>query len=60
MTLLTERRNRRPWGLVGGRGGAVGENLLNDQLLPAKTVFDVVQGDELCIKTPGGGGWGIA
>ena len=60
VTLLTERRHRNPWGLAGGRGGAVGENLLNNQLLPAKTAFDVKQGDELCIKTPGGGGWGIA
>ncbi len=60
VTLLTERRKRNPWGLAGGLAGAVGENLLNDLLLPAKTAFDVVRGDELCIKTPGGGGWGVA
>lgn len=58
VTLLTERRRRGPWGIGGGEAGATGENLLNGELLPAKTAFDVVKGDRLTIKTPGGGGWG--
>ena len=58
VTLLTERRTHAPWGLAGGACGKPGENLLNNELLPAKSSFSVKQGDRLVIKTPGGGGWG--
>jgi len=33
VTLLTERRTHRPWGVLGGEGGAYGENQLNGKLL---------------------------
>lgn len=58
VTLLTERRRHRPWGLAGGGAGAVGENRLNNNLLPSKTSFKVKTGDRLQMDTPGGGGWG--
>lgn len=62
VTLVTERRRRRPWGLAGGRPGAPGRNVLfaggGERLLPGKTTFRVNIGDRLRIETPGGGGWG--
>ena len=58
VTLLTERRRNRPWGLQGGEPGAAGENLLNGAPLPGKQSLQVRAGDRLTIKTPGGGGWG--
>lgn len=58
VTLLTERRKQRPWGLNGGNDGETGLNLLNNAPLPAKTSINVDAGDSLIVKTPGGGGWG--
>ncbi|MAR91311.1 MAG: 5-oxoprolinase [Pseudomonadales bacterium] len=58
LSLLTERRQSRPWGLAGGGAGAVGENRLNGEPLGAKTTLQVRAGDVLSIATPGGGGWG--
>ncbi len=57
VTLLTERRRHRPWGICGGQPGQPGENRLNNTLLPAKTALSVSAGDELEICTPGGGGY---
>lgn len=59
VTLLTERRYNRPWGLLGGDGAALGENMFNGQPVPAKTTFKATKGDKLSVKTPGGGGFGI-
>jgi len=59
-TLLTERRRVAPPGANGGAAGATGRNLLNDQLLPAKTRVAMHARDVLTIETPGGGGWGPA
>lgn len=58
VTLLTERRTRAPWGLSGGRPGAVGENLLNGERLAPKVAVGVKAGDRLEVRTPGGGGYG--
>jgi N-methylhydantoinase B len=62
VTLLTERRSVRPYGLAGGRPGRPGLNqLIRRGLatpLPAKTSLDVEAGDRLRIETPGGGGFG--
>ncbi len=58
VTLLTERRHHAPWGLAGGRAGAVGENRLNGERLAAKVSLRVEEGDRLALLTPGGGGWG--
>jgi N-methylhydantoinase B len=63
LTILSERRTHRPWGLGGGGPGASGENLLRraggrDQDLGGKCVVEVAAGDEVEIQTPGGGGFG--
>jgi N-methylhydantoinase B len=58
VTLLTERRAMRPWGLHGGEAGQAGVNKLNATLLPPKVTCNVKAGDRLTIETPGGGGWG--
>ena len=58
VTLLTERRRYRPWGLAGGGEGAAGENRLNNQALPPKYRTEVAPGDRLIIASPGGGGYG--
>jgi N-methylhydantoinase B len=57
VSLLTERRTSRPWGLHGGGAGLSGINLLNEKVLPAKSVISLEQGDRITIFTPGGGGW---
>ncbi len=56
-TILSERRQRPPWGLMGGSDGQVGVNLLNGKPLAAKVQCHVTKGDHLRIETPGGGGW---
>ena len=62
VTLLSDRRERGPWGLAGGSAGKPGRNTLlragRSRNLPAKTRFDARSGDILRIETPGGGGWG--
>jgi N-methylhydantoinase B len=58
LSLLTDRRRHPPQGVEGGGPGAVGENLLNDEELPAKTSRSLEEGDVLTVKTPGGGGYG--
>lgn len=60
VTLLTERRYHRPWGILGGEPGQSGENRLNGRLLPPKITLQVRSGDRLEIRTPGGGGFGTA
>ncbi|WP_317930778.1 hydantoinase B/oxoprolinase family protein [Halioxenophilus sp. WMMB6] len=59
VTLLTERRQHSPWGLVGGGAGLAGANFLNEQPLPGKIHLHVAAGDRLRVETPGGGGWGV-
>ncbi len=58
ITLLTERRQHQPWGIQGGTNAKVGKNLLNNQIISAKINREVIKGDTLTIKTPGGGGYG--
>jgi N-methylhydantoinase B/oxoprolinase/acetone carboxylase alpha subunit len=65
VSLITERRVSRPWGLVGGSPGAPGENWLLRQgdenqaeVLPDKCTVRLKAGDVLRMLTPGGGGWG--
>jgi N-methylhydantoinase B len=61
-TLLSERRRYPPYGLAGGSPGQCGENLLirgdKEQILPGKGSFELLKGDVLSIRTPGGGGYG--
>ena len=58
ISLLTDRRRRGPGGAKGGGSGAVGENELNGEGLPAKTSRELEVGDVVTVKTPGGGGYG--
>ncbi len=67
VSLVTERRMSRPWGLAGGEPGASGENWLlpgGDESravrLGDKCTVHLRAGDVLRVLTPGGGGWGRA
>jgi N-methylhydantoinase B len=60
VTLLTERRRHRPWGLSGGAPGKSGANWRGQQQLPAKVSVELAAGETLTLCTPGGGGWGEA
>jgi N-methylhydantoinase B/oxoprolinase/acetone carboxylase alpha subunit len=61
-TILSDRRERGPYGLFGGGPGARGRNsLLSGKrtiAIPGKARFEVQAGDVLRIETPGGGGYG--
>ena len=65
LSLITERRVSRPWGLWGGEPGAPGENWLlpggdesRAERLPDKCTVRLRAGDVVRMLTPGGGGWG--
>jgi len=67
VSLITERRVSRPWGLEGGGDGAPGENWLlpagdetQAERLPDKCTIRLKSGDVVRMLTPGGGGWGHA
>jgi len=64
VTILSDRRQRGPWGLAGGEPGKPGRNTLirrgRKTTLPGKTRMELGAGDVLRIETPGGGGWGPA
>ena len=60
--ILSDRRNRCPYGLAGGSAGKRGRNELirggKKSSLSGKCAFHANTGDVLRIETPGGGGWG--
>ncbi|MCK5058580.1 MAG: hydantoinase B/oxoprolinase family protein [Candidatus Aminicenantes bacterium] len=68
LSILSERRTNRPYGLSGGEPGKAGENSLLRRAggtgkkrkitLGSKVNFEIEAGDVLTIKTPGGGGYG--
>ncbi|KAM8811123.1 5-oxoprolinase [Eudromia elegans] len=63
LSVLSERRAARPYGLQGGSPGAPGLNLLlrrdgRTLNLGAKTSVPVEPGDVFRLQTPGGGGFG--
>ncbi|XP_035981040.1 5-oxoprolinase isoform X1 [Fundulus heteroclitus] len=63
LSVLTERRAVRPYGLNGGEAGAAGLNLLHRAdgrilNLGAKTSVSLEPGDMFSLYTPGGGGFG--
>jgi N-methylhydantoinase B len=62
MSLLCDRRKRRPYGLFGGEEGAAGSNRIiskNKTLrVASKGSHELKAGDRIRIETPGGGGWG--
>jgi N-methylhydantoinase B len=64
LSLITERRRSRPYGLDGGAAGASGENWIvranggQTDPLPDKVTCRVEAGDVVRVLTPGGGGYG--
>jgi N-methylhydantoinase B/oxoprolinase/acetone carboxylase alpha subunit len=65
VSLITERRRSRPWGLQGGEPGAPGEDWLlpggdeaRAERLPDKCTIQLRAGDVIRMRTPGGGAWG--
>jgi 5-oxoprolinase (ATP-hydrolysing) len=64
LSILSQRRTRRPYGLAGGHPGAPGRNRVfragceAPEELPPIASTRVGPGDRLVIETPGGGGWG--
>jgi N-methylhydantoinase B/oxoprolinase/acetone carboxylase alpha subunit len=67
LSLVTERRTSRPWGLDGGEAGQVGENWLlpggdedSARRLADKCTVALAAGDVIRVLTPGGGGLGPA
>ena len=62
-TILTDRRESRPYGAQGGEAGASGRNSIvradgSVERLPAKARLELHPGDRLRIESPGGGGFG--
>ncbi len=63
VTVLSDRRKLRPYGLSGGDGGAAGRTLVSRQdgsveTLPAKGNTRLKARERVRVETPGGGGWG--
>ncbi len=63
ITVISERRRSRPYGLSGGAPGQPGKTVLlkggvEEVLLPTKLTIQVEAGDVISMQTPGGGGWG--
>ncbi len=65
VSIISERRVSRPWGIAGGEPGAAGENWLlpggdesRARPLADKVTLRLAAGDVLRLRTPGGGGWG--
>jgi 5-oxoprolinase (ATP-hydrolysing) len=61
--ILSNRRRVAPFGLAGGRDGAVGRNWIERadgrvEPLPATATSAMLPGDAFVIETPGGGGYG--
>ncbi|GIO38659.1 hydantoinase B/oxoprolinase [Paenibacillus antibioticophila] len=57
-----ERMNFQPWGLTGGKAGALGHIVMNpgpnERAIPKISVLHPESGDIISIRSPGGGGWG--
>lgn len=63
ITLLSDRRDRGPYGLNGGDDGAPGKATAmridgSSQELPGKFNIRLRKGERIRVETPGGGGWG--
>jgi N-methylhydantoinase B len=63
VTLLSDRRKTRPYGLSGGGEGECGRTTILRQdgaqeELPSKASTRLRRGERVRVETPGGGGWG--
>ena len=68
VTLMSDRREFRPYGLAGGEAGAAGRavhvflgaHATRTEEIPAKSSLQAKKGDVIRIETPGAGGWGVS
>ena len=64
ISIHDDRHQSQPWGILGGRPGAVSEKWLvhaDGRRTPLESKVDnvkVVPGDRIVFRTAGGGGWG--
>jgi N-methylhydantoinase B len=62
VTILSDRRRFRPYGLAGGLPGKPGRTTLlgfrHARRLASKSRFRIRAGERIRVETPGGGGWG--
>ncbi len=62
VTILSDRRKTRPYGLNGGEPGAPGRTVLitgnGERVMAGKDSSHANAGDRIRIESPGGGGWG--
>ena len=62
VTILSERRRLKPYGLSGGEPGLSGSIILirdgEERELSGKVSCEVEAGDIICLQTPSGGGYG--
>ncbi|MEL6188499.1 MAG: hydantoinase B/oxoprolinase family protein, partial [Myxococcota bacterium] len=58
VSMLSERRERAPFGLAGGQAGARGQNWVDGHDVGGKVSTTVPAGGRIRIETPGGGGYG--
>jgi N-methylhydantoinase B len=63
LSILAERTKIPPWGLLGGKPGALGKYMIRrkngeEAKLTSKCTVPIYEGDELVVLTPGGGGYG--
>ncbi|ANN76340.1 hydantoinase B/oxoprolinase family protein [Bordetella flabilis] len=60
VVFLTERVRVGAPGLGGGQAGARGEVLINGNAVNSRLPHVLMPGDEVILRTPGGGGYGLA
>jgi len=63
ISIGTERRKIRPWGLMGGKEGGPSDAWIvypdgEKKSLPVKTTIQVEEGTRIALRTAGGGGFG--
>jgi 5-oxoprolinase (ATP-hydrolysing) len=58
VSILSERRERAPFGLAGGANGAPGVNAIDGHSIGGRASVATPAGAIVRIETPGGGGWG--
>jgi N-methylhydantoinase B len=62
VTILSDRRKMRPYGIAGGGKGKEGRSILirdgEEVELGGKQTIQAKKGDRIRIETPGGGGYG--
>jgi N-methylhydantoinase B len=65
VSLQSDRRKFKPYGLLGGGEGKSGRNFVitsdgGEQPYPGKATLTLGNSDVVVVETPGGGGWGKA